>query len=227
MDQLDPDDLQASPLKPPFSYHLSRAPSQLPISLVNASDIATNLLEADPDAFYRPVSTRTNLPDIFLEPEVHDSMAPKKKQPHLNGTATKPSSSSPSSLPRTTYRSVSNPVHAIPTPSSKPTSIPTRPGLIKERVKQFDQSSSRSTTSSPSTSRTPHSKSRDSTTPSRLKKPRGQTRQPLFGEVLSPDAGAGYGIPTLTKQRSNLETSLPKHLSPSQNGKFRCIKQFM
>jgi hypothetical protein len=234
MEQPDPHDRRLSSMRASFDYPSSSSvPSNLPISLANAADVNSTLLDNDPDAFYRPFSARTNLPDIFLDEDIQDSMAPKKRPVHVNGTSTKTSSLSPATLPRATYRSVSNPASSIPTPASKPSPVPTRPGLIKERVKQFDSqpSSSRTTTtatttaSSTTSSKTQSSRNREtvtrngtSTTPARLKKRTGQSRQqPLFGEVLSVDSGAGYGIPTLNKQRSNLETNLPRLTSPTSS----------
>jgi hypothetical protein len=181
------DELPPNPLSSPFAGSPA-SPSRIPVH--------TDSLTANPDAFYRLSSdTNTVLPDIFID--IDDRNMPlKQKQPHLNGASR---SDLPSTLPRTTYRSASGPVE-----SSRPKPAPTRTGLIKERVKQFDASQNFTRTSSPTT-RSP--KSRNGAT-SRLRKP-AQARPPLFGEVVDAD-GAGYGIPTLHSQKSSIDSNSSK-----------------
>jgi hypothetical protein len=207
-----PDELHSNPLSSPFSGSAA-SPSRIPVH--------TDSLNANPDAFYRLSSdTNTVLPDILIDIG-EQTMPSKQKQPHLNGSASK--SDLPSALPRTTYRSASGPVDS--SARSKP--VTTRPGLIKERVKQFDASQNSTRTSSPvptASSRSPKNtaaQARNGAT-SRLKKP-SPARQPLFGEVVDVD-GAGYGIPTLHSQKSSIDSNSskangstrPRSASPSQ-----------
>jgi hypothetical protein len=173
-----------------FNFH-SRNPS----SLVDTSEIDHRTLDSNPDEFYRRVSVdnSTNLPDIFIE----DDMASRK----LNGSAARPSASQPGTLPRTTFRSTSNP--------TTNGSLPSKAGVIRERLKQFDQSLK--PTSQTSRPVTPNNRDagRDGsrTTPGKRRK-EAPKRPLLFGEVVDSGNEAGYGIPSLAKQRSEL--TLPK-----------------
>jgi hypothetical protein len=207
MDMAKRDELPSNPLSSPFAGSPAASPSRIP---VHADSLISN-----PDAFYRLSSNNTVLPDIFID--IDDQTMPlKQKQPHLNGSASKPDL--PSTLPRTTYRSASGPVESS-TARSKP-GVTTRPGLIKERVKQFDASNS-ARTSSPIQTAAPM---RNGAT-SRLKKP-SQARPPLFGEVVDAD-GAGYGIPTLHSQKSSIDSTSskangsarPRSKSPSRSSR--------
>jgi hypothetical protein len=213
MDMAKRDELTSNPLSSPFAGSPA-SPSQIPVH--------TDSLNSNPDAFYRLSSdNNTVLPDIFIDiDERNMPLKQKQPQPHLNGSASK--TDLPSALPRTTYRSASGPVD-----SSRSKPVTTRPGLIKERVKQFDASQNSTRTSSPipaASSRSPKNtaaQARNGAT-GRLKKP-SPARQPLFGEVVDAD-GAGYGIPTLHSQKSSMSSSSskangstrPRSESPSQ-----------
>ncbi|KAF2671479.1 hypothetical protein BT63DRAFT_218385 [Microthyrium microscopicum] len=234
---LDPENF---PLGSPFEYHQQPTPTtshsrtrsnssnhalfSAPPHQPNSSlDVDLN----DPDAFYRPYSGQsTNLPDIFIQSEDQQVMPPKRKPPIVNGTTSKPASNPPT-LPRTTYRSASGPAASVRT--QKDNAISTGLG-IKERMKLLEQkahsgASRPASSSKPPSSRSPRTLSKDRaplrngpTYSSPRKRERtGSAKQPLFGEVVDEDSGAGYGIPTLNKARSNLETSLSQSAGSSRS----------
>jgi anti-sigma28 factor (negative regulator of flagellin synthesis) len=185
--------------------------------------------EETADAFYRPYSTQSiNLPDILIHDE-NQTMPPKRKpvgSVGANGAATRVLSASPptTTSSRAASRSTSGPTSLS---AQKQSTVP-KGSTIKERVKQLEQANS-SGTRSVSTSHTPKSAAKLQKLPTRDKIQNGTafassrkrdkntaSRQPLFGEVTGAN-GTGYGIPSLMKQRSNLETSMPRSSNSSRS----------
>lgn len=190
---------------------------------------------------------RPSRPDIVVNRDNdEDTMSgAKRKAPHLNGSTPKASASPVSAAGRSSaLRSASgpatpqSPLNAAKSSPSLSTPVKSQSGSIKDRIKQFEQargdspgrgtarggraraaSASKLTSSSASslasesrsTPRGGHTASRQRGSKSSL------TREPLFGEVMSPEAtedDPGYGISSVTSPHTDKMQGSMHHPNP-------------